>query len=106
MFIEAQRPPTVGEHLLVALEAGPRTIPFGEAEVVWRRSGSNPGEHPPLTSLGFGLKFIALDPGARSLVEAVVKHGGTSSMKVDSDDEEPTHPDRPSGLDRKDTDAK
>jgi hypothetical protein len=93
MFIQAERPPVVGDRVQVALEAGKRTLPLGEAEVVWRRSGSNPGEQQPLPQLGFGVKFLDLEPGARSLVEAVVKHGGTSSARL-SPDEEPTQPGR------------
>jgi hypothetical protein len=100
MFIQAERPPTIGDRVQVALEAGTRTLPIGEAEVVWRRSGSNPGEQQPLDRLGFGVKFLMLEPGARSLVEAVVKHGGTSSAHLPaSPDEEPTQPDRWSALD-------
>jgi hypothetical protein len=94
MFVQAERPPVVGDRVVVALEAGSRTLPLGQAEVVWRRSGSNPGEQQPLPRLGFGLKFLDLEPGARSLVEAVVKHGGTSSARVGSPDDEPTQPGR------------
>jgi hypothetical protein len=93
MFVQAERPPVVGDLVQIALEAGSRTLPLGQAEVVWRRSGSNPGEQQPLPRLGFGLKFLNLEPGARSLVEAVVKHGGTSSARVSPDDE-PTQPGR------------
>jgi hypothetical protein len=93
MFIQAERPPVVGDRVDVSLEAGSRTLPLGQAEVVWRRSGSSPGDQQPLPSLGFGVKFLTLEPGARSLVEAVVKHGGTSSARL-SPDEEPTQPGR------------
>ena len=72
MFVESDaRPFGVGTRLAVALDTGPMGLSLGEAEVVWRAEGDHPG---------FGLRFTTLQPTGRSLVEAVVRHGGTSSL--------------------------
>jgi PilZ domain len=93
MFLEDEQPPRVGDRVMVALETGTHALQLGEAEVVWRRSGSSPGGRLPLGPLGCGLRFLALGPTGRSLVEAVVRHGGTSSVMVPAlSPEEPTKP--------------
>ena len=74
----------IGTRLAVALDTGPMGLSLGEAEVVWRTQGPQ---------AGFGLRFTSLQPTGRSLVEAVVRHGGTSSLTPNAlSTEEPTKP--------------
>ncbi len=96
MFVQAEQPLDVGARIKVSLESREQALLLGEAEVVWRRSGSYPGEGK-LGSHGFGLRFLNLEPTAQSLVEAVVRHGGTSQFQWGRslDPEEPTRPDHP-----------
>jgi len=89
MFLEAAQPPFVGTRLAISLDTGDASLRLGEAEVVWRAAQQ-----------GFGLRFVSLDATGRSLVEAVVRHGGIGSPggeRIGS--EAPTQPGfRPSSL--------
>jgi hypothetical protein len=94
MFIEDEQPPIVGERIAVSLETEQEALPLGDGEVVWRSSGSDPGHSLPLAPHGFGLRFLLLRPTARSLVEAVVRHGGISTAASSTlPKEAPTKPD-------------
>jgi hypothetical protein len=94
MFVEADRPPKLGTRLSIALDTARPALHLGEAEVVWRVSDSTPGTRNAPSHHGFGLRFVSLAPTARSLVEAMVKHGGTSSIRGNPglSPEEPTQP--------------
>jgi hypothetical protein len=81
MFVEANRPPKLGTRLSIALDTARPALHLGEAEVVWRVSDSTPGTRHAPSRYGFGLRFVSLVPTAQSLVEAMVRHGGTSSIQ-------------------------
>jgi hypothetical protein len=101
MFLESERPPDLGARVSIALDTAKPALHLGEAEVVWRASDSSPGTKHPPGRHGFGLRFVLLAPTARSLVEAMVRHGGTSSVHGQPalSSEEPTHPEGVAVLD-------
>jgi uncharacterized protein (TIGR02266 family) len=76
MFIRTADPPPLGMRVRVEIEWATTVIPLAEGEVMWSR-GSADG-----LAAGFGLRFIAVDPPTRSLLEALVRqNGGTAPLR-------------------------
>lgn len=80
LCVRSAAPLPPGTRVRLSLDGTEQLLPFGEAEVVWQKGPSRPGEELG----GFGLRFIKLkDAGAR-LVETLVRHGGSSTAPLDS----------------------
>jgi len=71
MYIQGKNPPAQGSRLDLSLESTGGTVPLGEAEVVWARAES-----------GCGVRFTTVGPNGEALLEALLKHGGTSSRSA------------------------
>jgi uncharacterized protein (TIGR02266 family) len=83
MYVRTAKVLGRGTRVTLALETNDHLVQLGEAEVAWERGPSNSAEGsntPSRDPGGFGVRFVDLRPEAKTLVEAVVRHGGSSEQ--------------------------
>ncbi|HUK66108.1 MAG TPA: TIGR02266 family protein [Anaeromyxobacteraceae bacterium] len=87
MFVRTRDPRPAGTPVRFDLQLkGGEHVICGEGVVVWSTSPSAPGE--PTRVPGMGVRFTALDPGSRALVDRMVAGRGTAAQS----DEPPRPP--------------
>lgn len=73
IFIRTADPPPLGARLRIEVEWASTVIPLAEGEVVWSRpcTAANPA--------GFGVRFVRVEGPSRSMLDALLKHGGSQA---------------------------
>lgn len=70
MFIRTADPPPVGTRFRLEVEWASTVIPLAEAEVMWSRTDGR------AFAAGFGVRFTHVSEQTRTLLDAMMKHGG------------------------------